>query len=79
MANPVEWVNLVLRVPILRGFASIRLAVSFQISHQVRGAGKLRAARCVDEKMEAANRELQFIVMTNRSLGVVLEVAELRP
>jgi len=43
MANPVEWVNLVLRVRILKGFAGIRFAAANEIRCRVHGAGKPRA------------------------------------
>jgi hypothetical protein len=79
MANAVEFVNPMLGGRTLGGFAGIRFAAAFAISRRVHGAGKLRAQRCVDEKIEAANCERQRIVMTNRSLGVVVEAAESRP
>jgi hypothetical protein len=79
MARGVELVDLRLKGRTLWDFASIWSAGCFEISRQVHGAGTPRAARRGDEKMEAGNREPQFIVMTNRSPGIVSEATGFRP
>ena len=79
MDNALEFARLfsIGRTP--GGFAGIRPAAAFEISHPMHGAGRLRARQCVDDKIKEANCEPHCMVMTNRSLGVGVEAAESRP
>ena len=73
IANAVELINLVLSSRIMRGLAGRWNAGAVEISRRGMVGTDFERRNVGTRRFEAANREPQFIVMTNRFPGTVFE------